>query len=188
MALLDPAPSTDAQLRAYLHPCTASVPEAALEAAELAVYLLAKSYFDVHEYDRASEALANCRSTKAKFLHLYARYIAGEKRCDEESEMILGPLDGAVTGNKEIPWIMTALEAFLDGKRSSEVEWTEDDSWLLYLYGIMLGRLKNEEDSRSALIKSVCLYPYNWSAWQELGSTVSTLSDVCSSLLPKTLH
>lgn len=144
--------------------------------AELPSYLLAKSYFDVHEYDRASFVLASSKSSKSQFLHLYARYIAGEKRKDEDSEMVLGPLDGAVTGNKELQGILAALEVIFAEK--VEDDWVEDDSWLLFLYGIVLFKHKNENEARGALIRSVNLYPYNWSAWQELGATIGTLSDV----------
>src|ERR1051326_1591676 len=41
-------------------------------------------------------------SQKALFLSLYARYMSGEKRKDEESEMILGPVDGGSTSNREL--------------------------------------------------------------------------------------
>lgn len=157
-----------------------------LEAAELPQFLLAKSYFDVREYDRSSAVLANCRSVKSRFLHLYARYIAGEKRRDEESEMILGPLDSAATANRELQGISTSLQEIISTKnREGEVdgeEWGEEDGWLLYLYGVVLLKQKNIEEARGALVKSLCLYPYNWSAWLELGSTLGNLSDVCSPL------
>jgi len=43
-------------------------------------YTLAKSYFDLQEYDRAAHFTKSCRSHKAYFIHIYARYLAGEKR------------------------------------------------------------------------------------------------------------
>lgn len=172
--------------QAYLHPISTTPSEATLEAAELPNFLLAKSYFDVREYDRSSAALANCRSVKSRFLHLYARYIAGEKRRDEESEMILGPLDSAATANRELQGISTSLQEIISTKnREGEVdgeEWGEEDGWLLYLYGVVLLKQKNTEEARGALVKSLCLYPYNWSAWLELGSTLGNLSDVFYSL------
>lgn len=179
MAPLEPPPEAGALPQAYLHPTSRDRAECALEARELPVYLLAKSYFDVHEYDRASFVLKDCKSAKARFLHLYAKYIAGEKRKDEDSEMVLGPLDGAVTGNKELQGIITKLEGYFSEKE----DWGEEDSWLLFLYGIALFKHKNEHDARGALIRSVNLYPYNWSAWQELGATIGNLSDV-GELLP----
>lgn len=178
--------STTTLPQAYLHPISTTPSEAVLEAAELPQFLLAKSYFDVREYDRSSAVLANCRSVKSRFLHLYARYIAGEKRRDEESEMILGPLDSAATANRELQGISTSLQEIISTKnREGEVdgeEWGEEDGWLLYLYGVVLLKQKNTEEARGALVKSLCLYPYNWSAWLELGSTLGNLSDVCAPL------
>lgn len=169
-------PTPDSVLpQSYLHPTSNDHEEALLEAAELPVFLLSKSYFDVHEYDRSSAVVANCRSSKSRFLHLYAQYIAGEKRRDEESEMILGPLDTAATQNREIQSILSTLEAVFTEKGS---DIGEDDAWLLYLYGIVLLKQKNDEEARASLIKSVNLYPYNWSAWLELGSTLGNLGDV----------
>ena len=43
-------------------------------------YTLAKTYFDLKEYDRAAHFVENCTSDKAYFLHLYATYEAGEKK------------------------------------------------------------------------------------------------------------
>jgi hypothetical protein len=45
------------------------------EARDLPKYLLAKSYFDCKEYDRAAFVLRNCVSLKSKFLKLYSRYL-----------------------------------------------------------------------------------------------------------------
>lgn len=163
-------------LQAYLHPASSSASEAQLELQELSTFLLARSYFDLHEYDRCSFVLERCRSAKAHFLRLYSRYIAGEKRKDEDSEMVLGPLDGAVTGNRELQGILVELEGIFHDRGLADL--TEDDSWLLFLYGVVLAKQKNEAQAREILIKSVGLYPYNWAAWQELGATLSTLADV----------
>lgn len=97
--------------------------------------------------------------------------------------MILGPLDSAATANRELQGISTSLQEMIAGKsRDGEEdgeEWEEEDGWLLYLYGVVLYKQKNIEEARGALVKSVCLYPYNWSAWLELGATLGNLSDVC---------
>lgn len=100
--------------------------------------------------------------------------------------MILGPLDSAATANRELQGISTSLQEIISTKnREGEVdgeEWGEEDGWLLYLYGVVLLKQKNTEEARGALVKSLCLYPYNWSAWLELGSTLGNLSDVCAPL------
>uniref|UniRef100_A0A1B0BN54 Cdc23 domain-containing protein n=1 Tax=Glossina palpalis gambiensis TaxID=67801 RepID=A0A1B0BN54_9MUSC len=43
-------------------------------------YFLAKSYFDVREYDRAAHLVRNGNSLVPRFLHFYATYMAVEKR------------------------------------------------------------------------------------------------------------
>jgi hypothetical protein len=45
------------------------------EAQDLPKYLLAKSYFDCKEYDRAAFVLADSQSLKSKFLRLYSKYL-----------------------------------------------------------------------------------------------------------------
>jgi anaphase-promoting complex subunit 8 len=181
-----PLPSTPTTLPpAYLHPASKDLFEAALEASEFSTFLLAKSYFDVREFDRSSYVLDKCKSAKSRFIHLYAKFMAGEKRKEECSEMVLGPLDGAATQNKEVPAILAALETIFADKEGNGLDWSEDDSFLLWLYGVVLLRQKNEEEAQGALIKSVNLYPYNWCAWQELAGTVGSLSDVCCPLLSR---
>ncbi|KAF3930393.1 hypothetical protein AA313_de0206370 [Arthrobotrys entomopaga] len=117
-------------------------------------YYLAKSYFDVHEFDRASTVVEGC---------------AGEKRKDEESEMVLGPLDGNVTANKELPVLTKKLETMLAKK---------EDTFLLYLYGVALLKQRNEKLAYQALVRSVTAYPYNWAAWDELKTIMKSMSEV----------
>lgn len=45
------------------------------DAYDLDAYTLAKSYFDLKEYDRAAYFLRNCKSPKAYFLYMYSRYL-----------------------------------------------------------------------------------------------------------------
>lgn len=114
-------------------------------------------------------------SQKALFLALYAKYLAGEKRKDEESEMILGPSDGGVTVNRELNGITALLEQYLAERQAKG---KDGGGWLEYLYGIALAKGKNEEVAKESLIRSVNIYPFNWGAWQELGNLVNTIEDV----------
>jgi anaphase-promoting complex subunit 8 len=118
-------------------------------------------------------------SQKALFLALYAKYIAGEKRKDEESEMILGPQDGGVTLNKELNGISTILEDWFSNLASSG---RQGQGWLEYLYGIVLAKGKNEALAKQWYIRSVHLYPYNWGTWQELSSLLGTVEEVTCSV------
>ncbi|KAF2626509.1 TPR-like protein [Macroventuria anomochaeta] len=110
-------------------------------------------------------------SQKSLFLALYAKYIVGERRMNEDSEMILGPQDGGVMLNKELPGISTVLEQWFAALPSSG---RQPHGWLEYLYGIVLARGKNEKLAIDFLLQSVQQYPYNWGAWQELTSLLGT--------------
>lgn len=115
-------------------------------------------------------------SQKALFLALYAQYMAGEKRKDEESETILGPNDGGATVNRELVSIQRHLKARFVHHSKRRIQ---SQGWLEYLYGIVLAKQKNVEEAKDWLIKSVNLYEYNWGAWQELGDLVENVQEVC---------
>ena len=124
-------------------------------------------------------------SQKSLFLALYAKYIAGEKRKEEDSEMILGPADGPITMNKELITISTTLDRYLS-ERSSEAE-AQSDGFLEYLYAIVLLKTKNEALAKTWLLRSVSLYEWNWGAWQELTSLIDSieeLSEICQHIKP----
>lgn len=54
-----------------LHIC----PQTQEDAQDLDALTLAKSYFDLKEYDRAAYFLRGCCSQKAYFLYMYSRYL-----------------------------------------------------------------------------------------------------------------
>lgn len=147
-----------------------------LEEQESNQYALAKCYFDCKEYDRCSYFLKTCHSTKSIFLRLYAKFLAGEKRGDEDSESILGPLDGSSVKNREITSICQELEKTVEINK---------DAFLLYLLGFLQRRQKQDPLSIKTLIQSLNLYPYNWGAWQELSmclTGINMLNSVTSAL------
>jgi anaphase-promoting complex subunit 8 len=114
-------------------------------------------------------------SHKALFLSIYSKYLAGEKRKDEESEMILGPADGGVTVNKELPALTRLLGAWLEDRGTNNLN---GGGWLEYLYGILLAKNKNEEMAKEWFLKSVHIYPFNWGAWQELSNLLNNADEV----------
>ncbi|KAL1990011.1 hypothetical protein VTN49DRAFT_7208 [Thermomyces lanuginosus] len=116
-------------------------------------------------------------SQKSLFLALYAKYLAGEKRKDEETEMILGPADGGMTVNRELPDLARGLEGWFAERRERGLE-DRGQGWLEYLYGVILLKGKNLEEAKKWLIRSVHLYPFNWSAWQELSDLVPSVEDL----------
>lgn len=116
-------------------------------------------------------------SQRSLFLALYAKYMAGEKRKEEDSEMILGPTDGSVTLNKEITRISTILDEHLTARGGLQST-HESQGFLEYLYGVVLLKGKNDELAKSWLLKSVNLCPWNWSAWQELADLLNSVEEV----------
>ena len=116
-------------------------------------------------------------SQRSLFLALYAKYMAGEKRKEEDSEMILGPTDGSVTLNKELTLISSILEDYLGAKGGLQST-QPSQGFLEYLYGIVLLNGKSEDLAKSWLIRSVSAYPWNWGAWRELADMLGSVEEV----------
>lgn len=55
-------------------------PLSGIAANEMDAYYVAKSFFDCREYSRSAHFTRNCQSPLPHFLHLYATYMAREKR------------------------------------------------------------------------------------------------------------
>ena len=134
---------------------------------------------------RATAVPTKC-SQKSLFLALYARFLAGEKRKNEDSETILGPADGPMTANKEVAGIMETLDEYFDARGGLQ-NMNNSQGWLDYLYGLMLIKSKSEPLAKRWLLRSVTLNPYNWSAWLELASLIGSHDDLCqiSEQLPR---
>lgn len=127
-------------------------------------------------------------SQKSLFLALYARYLAGEKRKEEESEMVLGPADGGQSSNRELPALARALEDYFRSRDAADPQLKRSQGWLEYLYGVVLARSKQDQLAQEWLLRSVRLYPYHWGAWEELSHLLSSVDDLNaqlnSSILP----
>lgn len=116
-------------------------------------------------------------SQKALFLSLYAKYLSGEKRKDEETEMILGPADGGSTVNKELVDLGRILEAWFEDREAKGLD-DKNQGWLEYLYGVVLVKGKSKDKGKNWLMKSVNRSPFNWSAWAELSQALDSYEQV----------
>lgn len=86
-------------------------------------------------YGSSSSSLPQM-SQKSLFLALYAKMLSGEKRKDEDSEMVMGPQDlGSVT-NKQLPIVSRYLKTWFAERQASEDNLMVEGSqgWLEYLY------------------------------------------------------
>jgi len=128
-------------------------------------------------------------SQKSLFLALYARYLAGEKRKEEEGEMVLGPVDGGQSSNRELPGLARALEDYFRVRDAADPQLKRAQGWLEYLYGVVLARSKQDKLAQEWLIRSVRLNHFHWGAWEELSHLLSSVDDLNaqlnSSILPQ---
>ena len=126
-------------------------------------------------------------SQKSMFLALYARYLAGEKRKDEESEMVLGPADGGQTVNRELSALARGLEAYFIARDAADPQLKRSQGWLEFLYGVVLAKSRQEQLAQQWLLRSVRLNSYHWGAWEELATLLSSIDDLNALLSPSVL-
>ena len=72
-------------------------------------------------------------SQKSLFLALYAKFMSGEKKKDEDSEMVMGPHDGGNTVNKQLVVISRFLENWFRERTMESGEVIGSQGWLEYL-------------------------------------------------------
>lgn len=121
-------------------------------------------------------------SQKSLFLALYARYLSGEKRKEEETEMVLGPADGGQAVNRELPSLARGLEAYFRSRDAVDPTLKRSQGWLEYLYGLVLSKSRQETLAHQWLLRSVRLNPYHWGAWEELVSLLASVDELSTQL------
>lgn len=129
---------------------------------------LANSYFHCKEFERASYSLKQCNSTRAKFLKLYSTYLSGEKKRIASSNGILSQSSNdSKPQNQFLTEILKELELLKPF----------NDPFLLYLNGVVLLKIQKTNEAQQLLYQSISIYPFNWSCWKELISSLNTFSD-----------
>ncbi|KAH8305402.1 hypothetical protein KR018_002631, partial [Drosophila ironensis] len=130
--------------------------------AEYSDYFLAKSYYDVREYDRAAHAVRNCESSVPRFLHFYSTYMAREKRrLDSTTDQ----------ANLNEPNQMRDLGDLLATLRT-EYGKSRLDGYGIYLYGVVLKALNLNQAAEQMLVHAIRLVPMLWSAYLELSPLI----------------
>ncbi|XP_052866586.1 cell division cycle protein 23 homolog [Anopheles cruzii] len=126
-------------------------------------YALAKSYFDVREYDRSAYFTRNSSSPVPKFLHMYATYKSKEKkRLDNMSD---SSVVSTVNHVKDFSELLTTLR--------TEHGQQKLDGYCLYLYGVILKKLDLTDMAVRVFVDSINAVPTLWSAWVELAPLVT---------------
>lgn len=141
---------------------------------DLDTFNLAKSYFDLKEYDRAAFFTKSLTFQHGRFLHFYCRYLSSEKkRLDDMTEISNTPDDIQLTKLRQLRAEMEKLHA----KK-------ELDAYNLYVYGVVLRKLNLSDLAIPILCESIKLEPIHWGAWQELSSLVTSREKLLSLNLP----
>lgn len=73
-------------------------------------------------------------SQRSLFLALYAKFLSGEKRKDEDAEMVMGPQDLGTCVNKQLLPVGRFLEAWFEERKTEDGEYADSQGWLEYLY------------------------------------------------------
>lgn len=137
-------------------------------------YLLAKSYYDCKEYDRAAYFTRNCESSIPKFIHLYSTYMAKEKkRLDNMTE---NTAQNSSNHLKNLTVLLSLLK--------TEYNQRKMDGYSLYLYGIVLKKLELTQMAITIFLESVHKTPSLWGAWLELSPLISDKEQLESLKLP----
>ncbi|KAH3688724.1 hypothetical protein WICPIJ_000324 [Wickerhamomyces pijperi] len=144
---------------------------------------VAKSFFDCKEFDRCANTLKDLRSSKAVFLRLYSTFLSQEKKKEEDTEGVLGQNDNSNSANSAIPTILKELDMLFGLPKTEVKEIYSENPFLLYLQGILLLKQKSESSAQVAFIKSLRIYPFNWSCWIELISSLTNLDQALKILL-----
>ncbi|CAK7234423.1 Anaphase-promoting complex subunit 8 [Sporothrix curviconia] len=120
-------------------------------------------------------------SQKSLFLALYAKLISGEKKKDEEVEMVMGPHDTGDVANRQLQVISAYLQTWFDQNRvgmDEDEERVVSQGWLEYLYGMVLAKEKNEKEAMEWFIRSVHRFPMNWGCWQEMTMLIARVDEL----------
>ncbi|XP_011875429.1 PREDICTED: cell division cycle protein 23 homolog [Vollenhovia emeryi] len=136
------------------------------------VYTLAKTYFDLKEYDRAAHFTKDCISPKIRFLHLYSRYLSGEKKkIDDMTDVPPDPLK-----NETLKDLCADLRADHLASRL--------DGYGLYLFGVTLKKLQLIKEAVDVLVESIYKVPMHWGAWLELAALITDREKLDGLCLP----
>lgn len=179
-----PNPSTISRLAELKHgmspvaaallSATVPITPAPIATNEQDAYDLAKSYFDIREYDRAAYFVRDAESPIPQFLHLYSTYMAKEKR---RLDSMTDTANLTESGHlKDLAELFATLKS-LHGQRKL-------DAYTLYLYGVVLKKLELKDMATAVFVESVHASPTLWSSWAELVTLIKQKEKLIALNLP----
>ncbi|TFK54436.1 TPR-like protein [Heliocybe sulcata] len=149
--------------------------ERAWEAEDEDMLIAAQAYYDSREFMRACDVLENCRSSRARFLYIYSRFMFTEKKAERDWHKL------DKRRNQPPEPINTSLRDLHLAVQNAT------DPWLLFLRitrkALFLRRLGRREEAVEASLLSLSRYPWNWSAWMLLGKCIGDGEEL-QSMLP----
>lgn len=148
-------------------------------------YYLAKSCFDLFEYDRAAHFAKNSSAPEAVFLYFYGRYMSAEKkRLDLMAE------SNSASGNATATSISVDVSLNLFSELRVELSTSylsgelNDQSYILYVYAIVLLKLDLNTEAMEVLCRSVKADTLNWASWHQLALIIDDKSQLDDIELP----
>jgi len=72
-------------------------------------------------------------SQRSLFLALYAKFISGEKKRQEETEMVMGPHDNGTATNPQLGVVGSYLRQWFSQIKNENGEYPGSQGWLEYL-------------------------------------------------------
>jgi anaphase-promoting complex subunit 8 len=144
-------------------------------------FQLAKSYYDMKEFDRVVWLLQGAKGSRSRFLRIYSAYLVSTSCRIETGTSLLAAANSQSADRKA----QEGLPHFLDTKQerlalfrplNELLQELEDDSdpYLVYLRGLLLMRLDRRDDAIRCFEASVRERPYNWSAWSQMAQLVNS--------------
>lgn len=149
-------------------------PYAGISVNDLDNYLLARSYVDCREYERAAHFTQNCESPVPKFVHLYASYMAKEKK--KLDDMVDTSAVNGANHVKDLSELLNILKSEYNEKNL--------DGYGLYLYGVVLKKLDLHQMAVQVFLESIHKEPILWASWLELSPLISDKDKLFSMNLP----
>ncbi|RWS02168.1 cell division cycle protein 23-like isoform X1 [Dinothrombium tinctorium] len=144
-------------------------------------YLLAKSCYDLGEYERCAHFTKHSTSRDSRFLYYYSRYMSAEKkRLDLMAEMNTNTSSATSSTDNS----MNLFNELRNELQNLHDKGSLEDGFILYVYAIVLLKLDLNSDALKILEKSIRLEPLNWASWHQLALIIEDKAQLDSLQLP----